>query len=549
VSDRISPYTARDWSDDGLIRWAPDRAPPDGPWTCGEIIEVARRAWPDREALVGRHRRLSYAELADEIDAATCALQAMGVRAGDRVAATAANHPDIVVAFFAAQRLGAIWVGVNRVLAAPEKRYILKDSGASFYLAEGAAAAQVAALRESLPDLRGVVEMEPGERDGAWAHLLAEHRGRTPAPGPTDPHAPAAIAYTSGTTGFPKGVVHSQYNMIMVGAVARLTGSASDIARGGVALPLTILNLMILGPVSAFQVGRACILMDRIDAVGLADWIARERVEHFSGPPATIYDLLTHPDVRPGDLASLKAPGAGGAAIPHAFRELYRRKFGTELQHGYGLTEAPTIVTSNVPASAGLPGCSGRPSPHLRIAIKSPDGDILPPGDSGEICVAAADSGAFAGLYTPMLGYWRKPEATAQALRSGWLHTGDIGRVDEDGNLFVEGRRNDVVIRGGANVYPAEIERVLQTDGRVADCAVTGRPDERLGERVVAFVQPSTDVAEIEALRADLLALCAENLAKYKIPGEIIFVAEMPRNAMNKIVKAELKARYFTSGV
>ena len=536
---------AIDWSEYGLIRREPARTPPPGPWTCGAIIEQARQAWPDREALIGRHGRFTYAELAEEIVAATCALQALGVSAGDRVAATTANHLEIVIAFFAAQQLGAIWVGVNRVLAAPEKRYILEDSGASLYLADRATAAQIAPLRETLPDLRTIVEMEPGEYGGEWAGLLRRHRGEIPDLDAPDPHAPAAIAYTSGTTGFPKGVVHSQYNMILVGAVARLTGAAREIQRGGVALPLTILNLMILGPVSAFQVGRACIAMDRIDALGLAEWIARERVEHFSAAPATIYDLLTKPEVRPEDLVSLKAPGAGGAAIPDSFRDLYRRKFGKELGFGYGLTEAPTVVTSNDPTLAALPGCSGRPSRHLRVSIQTPEGKVLAPGESGEICVAAADAGDLAGLYTPMLGYWRKPEATAQALRGGWLHTGDMGRLDADGNLFVEGRRNDVVIRGGANVYPAEIERVMQADDRVADCAVVGRPDERLGETVVAFVQPSPGAAASDDLREALLTLCRENLARYKVPEEIVFVTDMPRNAMNKVVKAELKARHF----
>ena len=488
--------------------------------------------------------RFTYAALAAEIDAASAALQALGVSPGDRVAATSANHLEIVVAFFAVQRLGAVWVGVNRNLAPPEKRYILADCGAVLYLADRTAAAQIEPLRPELPDLRAMIDMEPGDTDAEWTRLLAERRGERATPVSVDPYAPAGIAYTSGTTGFPKGVVHSQHNMVLVGTMGRLSGR-SEIERAGVTLPLTILNLMILGPLASFQLGRTCILMDRVDALGLAEWIAAERVETFSTAPAVIYDLMTDPRINPDDLASFKAPGVGGAAMPDSFRDLYRQKFGRELTHGYGLTEAPTSVTMGDPAVAEPPGSSGRTAPHLQVTIQDAEGAILPAGESGEICVAAAAEGPHGGLYTPMLGYWRRPDATAEALRGGWLHTGDIGRLDPDGYLFVEGRRNDVVIRGGANVYPAEVERVLQKDDRVGDCAVTGKPDVRLGERVVAFIQPAAGTAPTAALAEALLALCQENLARYKTPEEIIFVTDMPRNAMNKIVKAQLKARHF----
>jgi long-chain acyl-CoA synthetase len=254
---------------------------------------------------------------------------------------------------------------------------------------------------------------------------------------------------------------------------------------------------------------------------------------------------MTNPEVKPEDIASFKAPGVGAAAMPESFRELYRQRFGRELGHGYGLTEAPTGVTSTDPNGPIIPGSSGRAAAHLQVCIQDAEGRKLAPGESGEVCVAAATEGDFAGLYTPMLGYWRRADATAEALRGGWLHTGDIGRMDEAGNLFIEGRRNDVVLRGGSNVYPAEIERVLQLDERVADCAVVGKPDVRLGERVVAFVQLAAGAAQGEALQEDLLALCRSNLARYKVPEEWVFVADMPRNAMNKIVKKQLKDKYF----
>jgi long-chain acyl-CoA synthetase len=539
--------SARDWEAFGLRVTRASREIPDAPQSVAEVLRRPLAERPDAEALVGRFARYSYRRLDEAVCAAVAVLQALGLKAGEAIAATTANHTELVVAFLAAQRLGAIWVGVNRNLAAPEKRFILEDCQAALYLAEHAACDQIAPLRDSLPTLRRMVRMEPGDAGCEWAALMHEHAGRRPVTDPVDPFAPAAIAYTSGTTGFPKGVVHSQHNIVLVGAMARLRGAGDLVFRAGVALPLTILNLMILGPVSAFQAGSTCVLMDRIDPLGLAEWIKAERVESFSAVPTMIHDLITHPDIDPEDLKTFTRPGVGAAAFPESFRKLYRERFGRELGTGYGLTEAPTSVTSVDLDKPIIPGSSGPAAPHLQVSIQDEEGRLLAPGESGEVCVAGADAGEYAGLYTPMLGYWRRPEATEAALRGGWLHTGDVGRMDEEGNLFIEGRRNDVILRGGANVYPAEIERVLHLDDRVSACAVVGRSDERLGEIAVAVIQPAKGVTDTDGLQAALQALCQENLARYKTPEAWLFVDDMPRNAMNKIVKAELKSRYFAS--
>ena len=539
----------RTLADLGLVRHVPDRATPNGPKTVSEVLSAAVAQWPEEEALVGRHARYTYRELAKAVDAATRALRALGVAAGDRVAASTGNHTDIVIAFFAVQAIGALWVGVNRSLAAPEKRFILEDCGASVFLGERAVVERVEEDRATLPELRVVIDMEPGDALSGWARLMAAHSGASFTETTIDPYAPAAITYTSGTTGFPKGVVHSQHNMVLVGAVAqeRNRARAEAVSRAGVALPITILNLMILGPVAAFQAGQTVILMDRVDTLGLAEWIETERIEAFSAVPTMIYDLMTHPDITPEAIASFRYPGVGGAALPEAFRELYRAKFGRELTGSYGLTEAPTVVTLADPAAPIVPGASGVASSHVCVSIQDAERRPLPIGESGEICVGPATDGPFRGVYTPMLGYWRRPDATASALQGGWLHTGDMGRLDENGNLFVEGRRNDVILRGGANVYPAEIERILNEQDGVAEAAVVGRPDLRLGEKVVAVIQLSAGAPPDDATRDRLTAVCQRQLARYKVPEEWIFVSTMPRNAMNKVVKARLKADIFGS--
>jgi acyl-CoA synthetase (AMP-forming)/AMP-acid ligase II len=515
--------------------------PGGGPQTVAAVLEPGLRAHPGHEALVGRHRRYTYAELDDEVEAAAGALHGLGVRTGERVAMSVANHPEIVVGFLACMRLGAIWVGVNLALARPEKVYLLRDAEVAVLVAEPRVVDELALGQADLPDLRHVVTCDPahGPRD-EWHGLLDRTNLPTRPRDPVDPFAPAAIAYTSGTTGFPKGAVHSQHNLLLPGAVARARAQYDENSRIGVCLPLTILNLIALGPLVAFQCAATCVTIDRIDPVGLATWIRDERISACSTVPAILHGLLTHPDVTEADLATLSAPGVGGADCPDHFRELYRARFGTEVTVGYGLTEAPTAVTMTDPADPPVPGSSGRALPHVRVVVLDDDGRELPPGEVGELCVAPRLEGDWAGVYTPMLGYWRRPEATAEALRDGVLHTGDLGYVDAHGEVFVKDRRHDVIIRGGANVYPAEVERVVHDDPRVAACAVVGKPDDRLGERVVAFVEvaPGRSVTSEE-----LVDYCRTQLAAYKVPEEWHFVETMPRNAMNKILKHELRAR------
>ena len=522
----------------------PPAAIPGGWRDVASCIDSSVAGKPDREALVGRYRRYTYRQLDDAINAAAAALSGLGVAAGTRVAASAANHPDIVIAFFAAQRLGAIWVGISRPLAGPEKAFLLKDSGVTVFLADASAREQVEAQRADLPELAHLIDMEPGEAPNAWLTMVEAHAGAARPQVAIDPHAPAAIAYTSGTTGFPKGAVHSQHNMMVVAAMihAGLRGAhwRPDLRRG-VTLGLTVLNLMILEPITALSGGGTCICMDRGDALGIAEWVRRERVETFTSAPATVFDLLTRPDIDGSDLDSLEFANAGGANVPDELRALYAERYGRPLSTGYGLTEAPTAVTGTRPDRPFVPGSCGRPYAHLDIAILDDGDNEAPEGEVGEICIRAAQDGDWQGVYTPMLGYWNRPDETASALRGGWLHTGDLGVKSADGDIFIRDRLKELIIRGGANVYPAEVERVLVADPRIRDVAVVGKPDPRLGEVVAAFVELASDIAPSPALEEELRASCLAQLAKYKVPEVWHFMPDMPRNAMNKIIKAQLR--------
>jgi len=518
------------------------RIPGDAPQTVADVLAGPLARCPERTALVGRHARYTYSQLDAAVELAATALRDLGVGMGDRVAASIGNHPDIVIAFLATMRLGAIWVGIARPLAAAEKAFMLRDCEAALFLGDRAMAAQIETVRSELPALRHLLVAEPGDEQCEWAKALAAARGQAPPPRvEIDPFAPASIAYTSGTTGFPKGAVHSQHNLLLPGAVAAATDAYPRGQVQGVLLPLTVLNLMVLVPLLAFQIDGCCVCMDRVDALGVAEWVRTERVGHFAAVPAIYHDLLTHAEVRSEDLGSLARPEVGGAECPPAFLRLYRERFGADVSIGYGMTEAPTAVTRSLGDRPPEPGLIGRALPQLSILVLDEEEREVADGEIGEICVAPAPDGPFAGVYTPMLGYWNKPEETAKALRSGVLHTGDMGMRDpNNGQLYIRGRRGDLILRGGANVYPAEIERVLHGDPRVAACAVLGVPDERLGERVIAAVQLADGAGAVS--EDELRERCAANLARYKVPERFHFVDRVPRNSMGKIVKRELRA-------
>jgi acyl-CoA synthetase (AMP-forming)/AMP-acid ligase II len=307
-------------------------------------------------------------------------------------------------------------------------------------------------------------------------------------------------------------------------------------------LPLTILNLVVLAPMVAFQAGGSCVCMDSTRPEEIARWVREERVVHFATVPTVMQDLLTSAQVDPADLATLRGPDVGGAGISGECQRLYEKRFGHRMTVAYGMTEAPTIVARTDPGSEQAEELCGRAVEQVEIVIVDDRDEPRPQGEIGQICVKPATRGLYAGVYTPMLGYWNRPDATAVALAQGMYHTGDIGYLDASGQLYIRGRQNDLIIRGGANVYPAEVERVLAGHPAVAAVAVLGIADERLDQRVAAVVElrPGAGRADAQALAEEMKAHCAKQLARYKVPEQIRFLDTLPRNAMNKVIKPQL---------
>jgi acyl-CoA synthetase (AMP-forming)/AMP-acid ligase II len=503
---------------------------------------LARRAQDrsDQVALIGSLRRYTYREMSETVEAGAAALYAVGVRQGDRVACTAPNQTDIMIAFLAVQRLGAVWVGISKFLAGPETLFQLQNSGASFFLGDNAALAKLQSLGEEASLIRRTIDMEAGENE--WVRLIEAHRGKPAPQVDIDPLAPAGIAYTSGTTGHPKGAVICQHSMVTMSAHSASRAVQGGTERRAATSPLTILNMIISGGLPSFVGGGSFVCMDRQDAVGVAEWIERERVEAMACAPPTIRDFITRDEISPSMLASMVTLSCGGGACPQDLRDGYLRKFGKPIHASYGLTEAPTGLTGNF-ASECPPDSCGTPFSHVEMAIRAPDGQVLPAGERGEICVRPARTGPWEGVYTPMLGYWDRPEATADTLDGPWLRTGDIGYLDDNGFAYVVDRAKLVILRGGQNIYPAEIERVLKQHPGVKDAAVLGMPSARFDESVLAVIEMESGDTDEARLKAELTAACTQSLAKYKWPEAWIFRPELPRNAMMKINRPLLKTQ------
>jgi long-chain acyl-CoA synthetase len=466
------------------------------------------------EAVTDEQVRLDHREFRSAVGTAARLLADLGVGRGDVVAVVLGNRVELVVAMYAAWQLGAALTPVNPALTEDEVSYQLADAGARLAVVDASSRALVTDV--AVLDVGQVLAASPegtaeSANDGPQADDLA------------------LLIYTSGTTGRPKGVQldHANLAAMTTALQAELRFTADD--RAVLILPLFHVNAIMLSIVTPLSVGGSAVILPKFDQRTFWDSVEKERPTYFSAVPAIYVFLSALPaDVKP-DTSSLRFVVCGAAPMPPSAIVDFETRYAIPLIEGYGLSESTVALTVNPIAGPRKAGTVGRPLPGLEVAIMNDDAEVLPPGVDGEIVARGG---------TIMRGYLAKPEETAAALRDGWLHTGDIGHVDADGYLVLVDRKKELIIRGGENISPSEVEAVLARHPSVLEVAVVGRLDPVMGEEPIAFVVARSG-HEIDA--AELLDSVRTVLAKFKIPKEVRVVDGLPRNAVGKILKAPLR--------
>jgi long-chain acyl-CoA synthetase len=499
------------------------------------LRESARRA-PAKTAVILGDATLSYAQLDELSDRVAASLDAAGLAPGDRVGLQLPNIPQFVIAYFGILKAGGVVVPMNVLLKAPEIAFQLENSGARTlityggFVDEAAKAAEAAAVTSLY-----VVGAGPGAAQATQAGAPFEALLAGDAPGPQlaarGPADPAVIIYTSGTTGTPKGAVLSHIGLYMN---ADIPGRLFEFAEDDVAIvALPLFHVFALSSImnTCVLLGGTMTLVPRFDPGAVLQLMQRDRVTVFMGVPTMYIALLQAVDAGDYDLASLRVAVSGGAPIPAEVIDAFESRFGVPILEGYGLSESSSTATFNISVTERKVYSVGKPIWGTSLQIWDDQSRPLPPGADhvGEVVLRGMNI---------MTGYYDNPEATAKAFAGGWFHTGDLGYLDEDGFLFIVDRIKDLIIRGGYNVYPREVEEVLYAHPAVAEAAVIGVPDPMMGEevRAIVAVKPGQSVTE-----AELIQFVKERAAAYKYPRVIEFRDSLPKGATGKILKKELR--------
>jgi len=486
---------------------------------------IARNAdfTPDKVAIRFGERILSYAAFHDRIVQTARALKSeLGVGRGDRVAILAANHSDYLVTLYACARLGAMLVTLNWRLAVPEQLYILSDSGAKVLIVDKEFCAVVEQLAQHLPDLKVIgLDYTP---DGApsFDELLAAGSGDGRNPH-TDTSNPLLLVYTSGTTGRPKGAVLRQEALLWN---ALMSHHAHDMRADDhilTFLPMFHVGGLNIQTTPAVQLGATVTIHTRFVPDAALQSIVQDRPSLIVMVPAVMQALIQHPLFASTDLSSLRAIAAGSSLIPVPLIKAFMER-GVPVIQIYGSTETgPVAVYTRVGGDLSRLTSTGLPGLYCEARIVDDADHELPHGVAGEVVVRGPNV-----LYE----YWGNAEATAEALRDGWYHTGDVGTRDADGYFYIHDRKKNMIISGGENIYPAEVERVLHDHPCISEAAVIGRPDPKWQEVPVAYIVCHK---EMTITADEVKAFVGQHLARFKIPREIVFVDSLPRTALGKV--------------
>jgi long-chain acyl-CoA synthetase len=487
------------------------------------LTESAERT-PEAPAIRLGGLELGYGELDEHSARLATLLREHSFQPGDRVGVMLPNVPEFPVSYYGVLRAGGVVVPMNVLLKRREIAFYLEDSGAKLLLAwHGFAEEARAGAADAGAEL---IEVEPA----AFAAALAEHEPDTGL-ADTGENDTAVILYTSGTTGKPKGAELTHHNLFRNADVSSRTTceiAAGDVVLG--ALPLFHSFGQTVGMNASLKVGACLTLVPKFDPGEALATMQRDRVTHFYGVPTMFGALLHHPERESYDTSSLRNCITGGASMPVEVLRGFEEAFGAIVLEGYGLSETSPVASSNHPHMERKPGSIGTPLEGVEMRVVDENDEEVSQGEVGEIVIRG---------HNIMKGYWQRPDATDEAMRGGWFHSGDMARTDEDGYFYIVDRKKDLIIRGGYNVYPREVEEVLYEHPKIREAAVVGVPHDEWGEEIGAAVV----LHEGQELAAgEVSAYVKERIAAYKYPRLVWFIDDLPKGPTGKILKREIEA-------
>ncbi|MDK2889301.1 MAG: long-chain acyl-CoA synthetase [Thermoanaerobacter sp.] len=507
--------------------------------TMPELLEQAAADWPDRTAIIFSGVEINYRTLAGMVHRFAAALADLGVKKGDRVALMSPNCPRYVIGYMAIQKIGAVVVQVNPMYTERELEHLLVDSGAEVIIAYDALYPRIKAIRGVTP-LKHVIlfslgqSQYPAEPDVLQAEKMLAGAPSSPPEVKIDPLEDLAVLqYTGGTTGIPKGAMLTHRNVVAnaLQVVAWFTGCQYGQERMLSVLPFFHVYGMTVAMNFAVVIAATQIILPRFEINQVLECINTYRPTLFPGVPTMYVAFNNHPRVKDYDVRSIKYCISGSAPLPVEVAEKFEELTGGYLVEGYGLSETSPVTHCNPLRGKRKVGSIGLPLPDTLCKIVDVEtGEReLPPGEAGELCIKGPQV---------MKGYWNMPEETAGTLRDGWVYTGDIARMDEEGYFYIVDRKKDMIVAGGFNIYPREVEEVLFEHPKVQEAVVAGIPDPYRGETVKAFVVLKQGQTATEE---ELIQYCRGKLAAYKVPRQVEFRDSLPKTIVGKVLRRYLR--------
>ncbi|HYA91558.1 MAG TPA: long-chain fatty acid--CoA ligase [Thermodesulfobacteriota bacterium] len=512
------------------------------------LLDDAVRDFPEREAIIFQSRKITYRQLGEEVANTASGLAQRGLKKGERMAIMLPNCPQYVAAYYAILKIGGIVVNVSPMYVERELEFQLKDAEVQIILAMRDFYPRLEAVRKKVP-LKTIILMDLREKGGKetrkksktgiakgvydYAELLEIGRRMPPPSVKVDPDEVALLQYTGGTTGLSKGAMLTHRNL--VADVLQCVSWNCDAVRGQermfAVLPFFHVYGMTVAMNEAIELGATIIMLPRFNVDDALEAINLYQPTRFPGVPTMYMAIMNHPQVNKYNISSIRVCSSGSAPMPVEAQRRFEELTGAKVSEGYGLTEASPVTHANPFNGKRKIGSIGLPRPDVDakiVDLETGERD-LPPGEVGELCIRGPQV---------MKGYWNRPEETRKTLRNGWLYTGDIGRMDEEGYFYIVDRKKDMIICSGYNVYPREIEEVLYQHPKIQEVCIVGVPDPYRGETVKAFVILKE---KEQATPEEIIEYCQKNMAKYKAPTSVEFRKELPKSHVGKVLRKILR--------